>query len=121
MAYSLLSFILNNFDAFKSAQEQIMESSKAKATNPYLMYIMMAELINIGKIVGGGQLKRIIVEHQHLLPKLEKQSKINKQKVQIRLRRIDKDFDVLEKHLSKIGTKDTIIPNLYHLPQESYS
>jgi hypothetical protein len=29
---------------------------------------MVAELINVGKIVGGGKLKKIILENQHILP-----------------------------------------------------
>jgi 16S rRNA C967 or C1407 C5-methylase (RsmB/RsmF family) len=121
MAYSVLSLVLNNFNAIKQAQEEIFSKTKTNVCNPYLMYIMIAELCNTGKIVGGGQLKKILLEHQHLLPKIQKESKINKQTVQVRLRRNDEGFIEFEERLAKVGRKDGLIPNMYHLEQEVYS
>ncbi len=48
--------------------------------------IMLSEWINMGKIVGGGKLKRVILDNQSCIPKIDKKSKINKEIVQIRLR-----------------------------------
>lgn len=86
MAYSLLSFAVNNYKAIKLAQDDILATSHGKATNSYLMTVLIAELISVGKISGGGQLKKMIVDHQHLLPQLQKESRINKQTIQIRVR-----------------------------------
>lgn len=47
---------------------------------------MLGELINKGKIIGGGKLKKAIMDNVDLVPKIDKASKINKQKVQVRLR-----------------------------------
>lgn len=49
---------------------------------------MLGEFINKGKIIGGGKLKRAIMDCVDLIPKIDKNSKINKQKVQVRLRQI---------------------------------
>lgn len=39
-----------------------MKKRKQKIiTNKYLLFVMVAELINVGKIVGGGQIKRTII------------------------------------------------------------
>lgn len=117
MAYSLMSLVLNNLAAVQEAHAQIVAKTKNAINNPYLMYVMIAELVNTGKIVGGGQLKRIIIEHQHLIPHIEKQSKINKQTVQVRIRQNHKDFSIFEERLSSIGRKDLFVPNMYHLGQ----
>lgn len=56
------------------------------------MYVMMAEYLNMGKIIGGGKIKRLIVKFHHILPKLEKQSKINRNIVQVRLRKVSSGY-----------------------------
>lgn len=47
---------------------------------------MIAEFLNVGKIVGGGKLKKIIMDNIAIMPDIDVQSKINKQTVHIRLR-----------------------------------
>ena len=61
MAYSLMSLVLNNLPAIQEAHGLIVAKTRTEVCNPYLMYVMIAELVNTGKIVGGGQLKRIIL------------------------------------------------------------
>lgn len=117
MAYSLMSLVLNNLADIKEAHGQIAAKIMTGVSNPYLMYVMIAELVNTGKIVGGGQLKRIILEHQHLIPHIEKQSKINKQTVQVRIRQYHRDFKNFEERLAQLGRKDALVPNMYHLSQ----
>jgi hypothetical protein len=51
---------------------EITEKSSISISNPYLMLVMMGELINTGKIVGGGKLKRVIIDYQHLIPNISK-------------------------------------------------
>lgn len=53
---------------------------------------MMAEYINKGKIIGGGKVKKAILDNLTLVPKINKESKINKLKVQIRLRQNQEGF-----------------------------
>lgn len=47
--------------------------------------ILIGEYISQGKIVGGGKLKKIIIENVSLLPKIDVRTKINKSIIQIRL------------------------------------
>ena len=47
---------------------------------------MTAEFLNMGKIIGGGKLKKLIMDNQDLMPKLSRGSKINKLVIQLRLR-----------------------------------
>lgn len=91
-AYSLLSLVLNNYSQLSACQERIAEKAKLELNNPYLLMVMIAEYINIGKIVGGGKVKRAIMDHLECIPPIEKSSKINKQKVQIRLRTCSPKF-----------------------------
>ena len=85
MAYSLLSLILNNFNTIKEAQQEITSKAQITLSNPYLLMVLMGEYISKAKIIGGGKLKKIIVENKHLLPNIDVQSKINKSIVQMRV------------------------------------
>lgn len=47
----------------------VMRKKKEKViANKYLLFVMVAEYINVKKIVGGGKLKKIIMENLNLLP-----------------------------------------------------
>jgi len=43
--------------------------------------------MNVGKIVGGGRIKKVILENMALLPDIKVESKINRSVVNIRLRK----------------------------------
>jgi len=49
--------------------------------------VMMGEYVNTGKIIGGGKLKRLIVENKDVVPQIDRQSKISKPIVQLRIRK----------------------------------
>jgi hypothetical protein len=97
VTYSNLSLILNNISKFEEIYQQLRRVMRQKkqqgVSNKYLLFVMVAELINVGKIAGGGKLKRIIMENQPILPSISVQSKINKQSVDIRLRPCSNDSD----------------------------
>ena len=50
------------------------------------MMVMMGEYANTGKIIGGGKLKRLLVDNIDVIPKIDLKSKISKPIVQLRLR-----------------------------------
>ena len=84
-----------------------------------LLMVMMGEFINTGRIVGGGKLKRILMEHKESLPDIKISSKISKPIVQLRLR--DKAGEEGIQMLDQYGREDAFVPNLYHLKYENYS
>lgn len=71
-SYSLLSLVLNNYNELDEAQERIASKSKLEISNKYLLMVMMAEYINKGKIVGGGKVKRALVNNLDLMPNINK-------------------------------------------------
>ena len=56
-----------------------------------LLMVMMGEYINTGKIIGGGKLKRVLLEFKQEIPKIDRESKISKPVVQLRLRNKNAD------------------------------
>jgi hypothetical protein len=76
---------------------------------------MIAEFINTGSVQGGGQLKRVILQNKHLIPPIQKTSKINKQTVQVRIRATAHEFEQAKAKLKELGKADRIIPNMFHL------
>lgn len=116
-SYSLLSTCLNNIQHFQLFKEQVEGSSGCEVGNPYLFWVMLAELINKGSIKGGGKIKRMIVENQQLLPaelRNGRAKKINKHHIQIRLMN-GRSVEVAG------ACPDKDIPNLYDLAYEDYS
>ncbi len=75
----------------------------------------------MGKIVGGGKLKRAVLDNLESLPQISKTSKINKQTIQIRLRKCDDNHFIIKDKLKEIAESDKTIPELYHLKYQSYS
>lgn len=51
------------------------------------MMVMMGEYVNTGKIIGGGKLKRLLMDNINVIPKIDLKSKISKPIVQLRLRK----------------------------------
>lgn len=94
--YSLLSLIINNYSQLSAYQERISDKAKLEVGNPYLLIIMLGEFINTGKIVGGGKLKRAIMDNRDCIPLIDKSSKINKQTVQLRLRTSSAAFGAMK-------------------------
>lgn len=90
VAYSNLSLIVNNLAKFESMYGQLCRVMKKKkqeiVSNKYLLFVIVAEYLNVGKIVGGGKLKKIVMDNLSILPDIQVESKINKQVVNIRLR-----------------------------------
>lgn len=84
--------------------------------NKYLLYVMVGEKINTGKVRGGGKLKNLIGKYESLIPKVDTQSKINKQSVHVRYRP-----SVEEQPNQLQGSKDSLIPHLYTLEYSEYS
>ena len=82
---------------------------------------MMGEFINTGKLVGGGKLKKMVVDYVEYLPKVEKESKMSKSIVQVRLRKVKGELDEIRKVLEEKGQMDPLVPNLYHLEYQNYS
>lgn len=62
-SYSLLSTCLNNMAEFQRFKDQIGTINKCNVDNPYLFWVMLAEFLNTGRIVGGGKVKRMIVQN----------------------------------------------------------
>jgi hypothetical protein len=62
-SYSLLSSIINNYALFDHSVDSIESVTRSSINNRYLVMVMMAELINTGKIVGGGKLKKLIMSN----------------------------------------------------------
>ena len=56
-----------------------------------LLMVMMGEYLNTGKIIGGGKLKRVLLEYKQEIPKIGRESKISKPVVQLRLRNKNDD------------------------------
>lgn len=75
VAYSNLSLILNNISKFETMYQKLTKIMKKKkenaVTNKYLLFVIVAEYINVGKIVGGGKLKKIIMDNLAILPEVE--------------------------------------------------
>lgn len=78
---------INKFEEFYAELCKILKKKKEQSvSNKYLLFVMIAEFLNVGKIVGGGKLKKIIMNNIAIMPDIDVQSKINKQTVHIRLR-----------------------------------
>lgn len=58
--------------------------TKVEISDKYLFYVMLAEFINTGKIVGGGKIKKLIIDNSSIL-NIPLKSKIIKSNVQIRV------------------------------------
>lgn len=87
-SYSLLSTCLNNISHFRAFRDLVEEASGCQITSEYLFWVMLAEYINTGRIVGGGKIKRLIMDHIDRMPeelKKGKVRKVSKGRVQIRV------------------------------------
>ena len=40
-------------------------------SNKYLLFVIVAEYLNVGKIVGGGKLKKVVMENLAILPDIQ--------------------------------------------------
>ena len=89
--YSLLNLIVNNFELFEKSCKIIEKKSGYEISNQMLLMVMMGEYINTGKIIGGGKLKRVLLEFKQEIPKIDRESKISKPVVQLRLRNNNAD------------------------------
>lgn len=123
VAYSNLSLILNNWDKFERMFQQLRKRCKHHhITNKNLLFVMVAEQINVGKIVGGGQLKRIIMENQDLMPQLDVSSKFNKNAVQVRVRQLPPNDETRKwNELFASFQADPFVPGMYHFTYPEYS
>jgi hypothetical protein len=121
-ALSLLSLIVNNYDSLNDCCERI-EARSGQVANRYLLMVLVGEFINVGKIVGGGRLKRLVVHNQDLIPAIDRQSKIIKEVIQLRIRKANnkQKQSPLGKAVAARGEKDPLIPGLYVLKYENYS
>ena len=60
-AYSLLSLVTNNYAKFQQFVEKVEIKTNSTIKNPFLFIVMTAQYINMGKIKGGGKVKKLIV------------------------------------------------------------
>lgn len=51
---------------------RIMKKKKEDVvSNKYLLFVIVAEYLNVGKIVGGGKLKKVVMENLAILPDIQ--------------------------------------------------